>query len=778
MQDNSAADAPQSKNADPEVAARALPADGKKPIESVLHQCRRAFYFAFGVTAIIDILGIIPMLYMMNVMDRAISAKSMATLISLTLLVIAVYIFWSAIEWIRSRLLVRLSLRIDWDLSSDIFDASFRRYVGRKNVNVHQLLGDLTTLRQFLTGQGILTLMDAPFGIIFIIVGALFHPYLAIFAIVASILMLVATYFTQKVTTPILKVANDANAEAARVASNSLRQAEATLALGMMGAVRQRWYNQHRQYLQNQVNASEASGLMGGFSGFLTKALPSIQMALGAFLAMEGLITGGMVMAASMLISKAVGPIQKLMGGWKEIISARQAYDRLNALLESDIKRESHMQLPPATGKLQVSKAAAVPPGHNKAVLADIDFKVEPGEAIAVVGPSAAGKTCLVRMLIGVWKPASGSVRLDSVEISDWNHDEIGPQMGYVPQEIEFFEGTVAENIARLGPIDPDKVVEAAQLIGMHDIILSFPQGYDTELGETGFALSGGQRQRLAIARAFYGTPKYIVMDEPNANLDELGESVLAQAVDALKKKGCAIIITTHRPRLVSVVNNLLVLRAGRQVGFGPADDMINAVRNLQVVGNDTNNADAQEVEHNEVATLKEATNDAPVQNLPETPTAFAPPIKATESASTPPVAPVQETSDDQVLAVVSNPADPVSAKQSLEPENIAADPSSHENQLRRDNDLTRENPVTQEIDQMPAVLEPSEQHEQIPETAVAHKEVEISDDAAQALGLAELLGGDASEQGGDHHLADVSQEDSHAPESKDGDKSPAGPAI
>ena len=196
MQDNSASDAPQSKNADPEVAARQLSADGKKPIESVLHQCRRAFYFAFGVTAIIDILGVIPMLYMMNVMDRAISAKSGATLISLTILVIAVYIFWSAIEWIRSRLLVRLSLRIDWDLSSDIFDASFRRYVGRKNVNVHQLLGDLTTLRQFLTGQGILTLMDAPFGIIFIIIGALFHPYLAIFAIVASVLMLIATYFT------------------------------------------------------------------------------------------------------------------------------------------------------------------------------------------------------------------------------------------------------------------------------------------------------------------------------------------------------------------------------------------------------------------------------------------------------------------------------------------------------------------------------------------------------------------------------------------------------
>lgn len=561
---------------------RQLSADGRKPIATILHQCRRSFYLAFIITAFIDILGIVPMLYMMNVFDRVISSRSGATLISLTLLVIALYIFWSALEWIRTRIMVRLSLRIDWDLSAEVFDASFRRYVGRKNVDMHQLLGDLTTLRQFLTGKGVLSLMDAPFGIVFIIVGGLFHPYLAIFAVVASVLMLVVTYLTQKVTSPILKVSNDANAAAARVASNNLRQAEATLALGMMGAIRQKWYNQHRHYLQNQVNASEATGLMGGVSGFLAKSLPSLQMALGAFLAMEGLITGGMVIAATMLISKAVGPIQQLLANWKDIVAARQSYERLNALLEADIKLDSHMKLPEVRGLLTVENAVAVPPGQNKPVLTEVKFAVEPGQAVAVVGPSAAGKTCLVRLLIGVWKPPVGSVRLDGVEIADWNHDEVGPQIGYVPQEIEFFDGTVAENIARLGEINPEQVVAAAQLIGMHETILAFPQGYDTPLGETGFALSGGQRQRVAIARAFYGNPKYIVMDEPNANLDEAGESILAQAIDTLKKKGSSIIITTHRPRLVGVVDKLLVLRNGRQVGFGAADEMINAVRNLQ----------------------------------------------------------------------------------------------------------------------------------------------------------------------------------------------------
>jgi len=614
-----AAPPPQHDEASTKQGPGQIVSDGRKPLQTILYECRRSFYLAFGITAVADLLSVAPLLYMMQVFDRVISSRSGVTLVSLTLIILALYIFWSALEWIRSRLMVRLSLRIDWDLSADIFDASFRRYVGRKNVNVHQLLGDLTSVRQFLTGQGVLTIMDAPFAIVFIIIGGLFHPYLALFALVAALLMLVAGYFTQKVTTPILKVANDANAEAARVATNSLRQAEATLALGMMGAIRQRWYNQHHKYLQNQVNASEASGLMGGFSGYLQKALPSLQMALAAFLAMEGLITGGMVMVATMLISKSVAPMQKLIANWKDLVAAKQAYDRLNALLEDDAKREMQMQLPAVMGHMAVSKASAVPPGHNKPVLMDIDFQVMPGQAVAVVGPSAAGKTCLARLLVGIWKPARGSVRLDAVELSDWNPDEFGPQIGYVPQEIEFFEGTVAENIARLGEIDPEKVVQAAKLIGMHEIILGFPKGYDTELGETGFALSGGQRQRLAIARGFYGIPKYIVMDEPNANLDEVGESALVQAVSYLKSQGSAIVMTTHRPRLVSVVDNLLVLRNGRQVGFGPAEDMINAVRNLQVVNpGEASPMEGVEDDGQTAVVAKEATNDAPVHAVAE----------------------------------------------------------------------------------------------------------------------------------------------------------------
>jgi len=564
----------------PKVATRG----DKQPVKKILAQTRQAFFFAMGLTFVIDMLSVTPLLYMMSAFDRVLSSRSGVTLVSLTLVVIAFYVFWSALEWIRSRLMIRLSLRIDWDLAADVFDASFRRYVGRKNVNVQQLLGDLQALRQFMTGPPVLSLIEAPFALVFIGIGAIFHPYLAIFAFGASLLMLIVTYLTTKVTTPILKEANDANTEASRVAGNSLRHAEATLALGMLGAVRKRWYDQHRNYLTNQVSASEATGLMGGVSGFLQKSLPSLQMGLGVWLAMENLITGGMVMVASMLISKAVAPIQKLLGNWKDIVAGRQAYDRLNELLADDFENTQKMQLPVPQGKLDVVQAVGVPPGHNKPVLAGIDFALSPGEVLAVVGPSAAGKSSLAKMLMGLWKPASGSIRLDGVELCDWSHDEVGPLVGYVPQEIDFFEGTVADNIARLGEVDPAKVVFAAQLIDMHDTILTFPKGYDTVLGETGFALSGGQRQRLAIARAIYGMPKYVVMDEPNSNLDEVGENALVKTVQALKANGSTVVLTTHRPRLVGVVDKMLVLKAGHQVAFGDAREMLDAVRKLQVV--------------------------------------------------------------------------------------------------------------------------------------------------------------------------------------------------
>jgi PrtD family type I secretion system ABC transporter len=551
----------------------------REPIGEILHRCRRGVYFVAFVSIAIEMLSLAPIIYMWNTFDRVMASRSMVTLVSLTVLVMAVYLFWAALDWVRARLMVRLSLRLDWELAAPIFDASFRRHVGRKNVNVHQVLGDLIALRQFLSGKGALALLEAPFAVVFIVIGAAFHPYLALFALIASAIMLATTLSQQKISSPALKAANDAQTESSRLAAAYLKHAEATMALGMLPAARKRWYEGHRNFLQLQTNASEAAGAMQGVTSFLQHNIQSLQSALGVYLAIQGLITGGMVIAASMLISKSIAPLQQLVANWSNIVQARQAYERLNLLLKDDEARTEHMQLPAPTGALTVTSLAGLPQGAKKPVVFDIQFSLAAGQVLAIVGPSASGKTSLSKLLTGVWKPARGSVRLDGVEISDWDHDELGPYLGYVPQEIEFFEGSVAENIARLGEVRPDKVVDAAKHVGLHETILSWPQGYDTPLGETGFSLSGGQRQRLAIARALYGDPKFVVLDEPNANLDEAGEQALIQAIRHLKECKSTVIVTTHRPRLIGVVDYMLVLNSGRQVGFGPPKDLFESAR-------------------------------------------------------------------------------------------------------------------------------------------------------------------------------------------------------
>ena len=524
--------------------------------------------FAFLLTLCVNIVALTPILYMLSIYDRVLNSRSIPTLISLLLIVIVIYQFWSALEWIRSRLLVRLSLRIDWGLSPAVFDAIFRRSIARRNLNAHEALNNVLKLRQFLTGGPMLAVLDAPFGLVFVIVVGIIHIYLAVFAIVASILMAIVTYAQQIKTTPLLRAANSASAEASRQAAFNLRNSEAAYALGMQGAVRHRWYDRHREFLGLQVNASESRGIGSGVSAFLAHSVYAMVLALAAYLAIEDSITAGMVIVSVMLLRRAIGPMIRLQMNWPEIVAARQAYDQLSALLLDDEAGGAQMRLPPPMGRLVVRDAAAVPPGATKAVLAGVNFTTEPGQTVAVVGPSAAGKTCLTKLLTGIWRPARGSVRLDGVEVCDWNHDELGALIGYVPQEIEFFEGTIAENIARLGPVNPEMVVEAAEFIGVHELILSLPQGYDTVLGEMGLALSAGQRQRIAIARALYGMPRFLVMDEPNSNLDENGELALSEAIAKLKQLGCTVIITTHRPRLINVVDYLLVLRAGVQLRY------------------------------------------------------------------------------------------------------------------------------------------------------------------------------------------------------------------
>jgi len=559
-------------------------ADGMeiRTLSGLMKQCKRAFVFVFILTFVAEMLSLAPILYMLNVYDRVLISRSVVTLISLTVLIIGTYVFWSCLEWIRQRLLVRISLRIDWELASEVFDASFRKFVGRKKVNIHQVMGDLVLLRQFLSGNHLLSLMSAPFAIFFIVFAIFFHPLLALFSLVAASLLLFITYLTQRVSVPVMKEANNAMAETNRLAAQSLRNAEPALALGMHKAIRKRWYLRHQNYLQMQVQASEAASLLGSASGFLAKAFPSLQIAIGVFLAIEGFLTGGMVVAANFLMAKSIGPIRQTLSSWKEVADARQAYERLDALLAEGDTVKERMALPRPIGHLSVSDLVVQPEGASRAVLSGINFTLEPGQVTVVVGPSAAGKSSLVRSLVGIWTPTKGSIRLDGADVSSWIREDLGQYIGYVPQENEFFEGTIAENIARLGVVDPEKIVKATKLVGIHDLILAFPHGYDTVLGENGHVLTGGQKQRLAIARAIYGDPCYVVMDEPNASLDELGERALIQAIRALKKAGTTVIFTTHRPDLVNIADNLLVLNGGKQVGFGTVVEMLASARKLR----------------------------------------------------------------------------------------------------------------------------------------------------------------------------------------------------
>lgn len=548
-------------------------------LSGVLKECKKAFWLTAWLTLLVELLSIAPVLYMMNMYDRVMTSRSEVTLVSLTLLVLGLYVFWSSLEWLRTRLMVRISMRIDWDLACATFDAAFRRHVGRQQIDVHQMLGDLLQVRQFLTGQAMLALLSAPFALIFMLISALMHAYLAVFVVVATVLLLSASWLTQRVTTPVLRQANEAKAEANRLASQTLQLSETALAIGMQPDLRKRWYIRHQRFLGVQAHASEAAGVMGGMSGFLQKAFPSLQMALGIYLAIEGLITGGMVIAATTLITKALAPIQKLLATWPELVSARQSFERLENLLSNEEQNLERLTLPKPRGQLSVEQALVIPQGAAQPVLQGIHFAMEPGEVTAIIGPSASGKSSLVRLLVGIWKPSSGTVRLDGAAVFDWIRQDLGHAIGYVPQDIAFLEGTVAENIARMGEVDDAKVVAAAQLAQLHETILKFPNGYETMLGESGHALTGGQKQKLAVARAVYGHPAYLVMDEPNAAMDEAGERGLIEMVRQLKKQGTTVLFTTHRPQLLVVADNVLVLSQGRQAGYGPVALMMAAAK-------------------------------------------------------------------------------------------------------------------------------------------------------------------------------------------------------
>jgi ATP-binding cassette subfamily C exporter for protease/lipase len=544
-----------------------------------LSALRNALLTVAVFSGFINLLMLSPAIYMLQVYDRVLGSRNETTLLVLSVLVVGAFLFMAALEAIRGWVLVRVGARLDSQLNSRVFTAAFERNLRRTGSNTAQPIHDLNTVRQTLTGSALLAAFDAPWLPIYLVVIFLMSPALGWFALGGALVLMVLAVLNERASKPRLDEAQKYSLQSHQALTNNLRNAEVIEAMGMLPQIRERWYDLHRQQLHLQAKASDLATVLSGATKFVRVALQSLVLGFGALLVLEGKMTPGMMIAASILTGRALAPVELLVGNWKQIVSGRQAYARLRELLSVHPPRTKGMTLPVPTGHVSVEMASAVAPGTQRLILKNLTFSMAPGEAVAIIGPSASGKSSLARLLVGIWPAVTGSVRLDGASVFDWNKDELGPSIGYLPQDIELFDGTVAENIARFGRVDPEKVVEAARRVDMHEQILRLPQGYDTPLGTDGSNLSGGQRQRIGLARALYGDPSFIVLDEPNSNLDESGERALVEAIKALKANGKTVVLITHRMSTLSAVDKIVVLAEGALAAFGPRDEVFRAVQ-------------------------------------------------------------------------------------------------------------------------------------------------------------------------------------------------------
>lgn len=547
-------------------------------IAQALVSFKSAFRTVGIFSAIINLLMLTPSLYMLQVYDRVLQSRNEITLLMLTLIMLGGYLFMSALELVRSFVLVRVGAKLDMQLNKRVYTAAFEQNLKKGGGNAGQALQDLTNIRQFLTGNALFAFFDAPWFPFYLLVIFLFDPTLGIFATVSTVILVVLAYVNEKVSKKPLAEANAMAIASSNLASNNLRNAEVIESMGMLPNLMHRWFKLHGRFLQLQGEASEKAGIVSAVTKFVQVSVQSLVLGLGALLAIEGKISPGMMIAASILLGKALGPVQMMISVWKSWASTRSAYGRLTELLAANPSRQPGMSLPRPEGVVTVESVMAAPPGSQVAVLKGLSFAIQPGDALGVIGPSGCGKSTLARLLVGVWPAASGKVRLDGADIYQWNKDELGPHIGYLPQDIELFAGTVSENIARFGEVDPEKVVEATKRAGVHDMILHFPKGYDTLLGDGGAGLSGGQKQRIGLARAMYGDPSLIVLDEPNSNLDDVGEQALVAAILDLRQRGKTIVLITHRTNIIGATNKLLLVRDGVAQAFGPTNQVLNAI--------------------------------------------------------------------------------------------------------------------------------------------------------------------------------------------------------
>ncbi|MEE4461697.1 type I secretion system permease/ATPase [Azotobacter chroococcum] len=557
----------------------------RSELAETLFRLRRTFYALAVFSGVINLLMLTPAIYMLQVYDRALVSSNVTTLLMLTLLTVGLYVLLALLEVVRSSVLIRVGNRLDMMLNQRVFSAAFERNLRRAGGNPAQALQDLSQVRQFLTGSGLFAFFDAPWTPIYLLVIALIHPLLGIVTLIGSLLLVSLAWLTEVSTRKPLTEANQAALASGSFANNSLRNAEVIEAMGMLPALRQRWFGNHLRILDLQTLASDRAAWINGLTRFVRITLQSLILGGGAWLAIQGEITPGMMIACSILSGRALAPVEQVIATWKQLLSSRAAWKRLSALLQEFPARPPAMSLPRPSGRLSVEGAFACAPGSSLPILRGVTFGLAPGEALGVIGPSASGKSTLARLLAGIWPVQAGKVRLDGADVFQWNKEELGPWLGYLPQDVELFEGSIAENIARFGPLDGDAVIQAARQAGVHDMILRLPQGYDTQLSTDGGSLSGGQKQRVALARALYGDPALIVLDEPNSSLDDVGEMALIHALSDLKRRSKTLVLISHRPTVLNIVDKLLVLREGTVHMFGSRDEVLAALRQAGAAG-------------------------------------------------------------------------------------------------------------------------------------------------------------------------------------------------
>ncbi len=552
-------------------------------LRQTLFESKKTIFMAGFFSMFINLLMLIPPLYMLQLYDRVLTSRSESTLYMLTLIVIVLFITMGLLEVVRSRMLIKFGNKFANILSNRVFESTFELANKKPEAANSRLMGDLMQLRQFLSGNGLFAFFDAPWIPVYIIVLFMFHVYFGIFAIFAAIVLVIITILNEYTTKEVLDKANTLNRDAMALLEANIRNAEIINAMGMKKDVRKKWEEKYFGFLVAQNDASNKVGIWSNLSKTLRMFFQSMMLGLGAYLAVNMELSAGMMIAGSIIMGRALAPLDLMIATWKGFSGARMSYKRVDKLLKEFPKNKEYMELPPPKGFLTLEGVYAKPPASEKYTLENINFSINKGDIVGIIGPSAAGKSTLARVILGVWPVQIGTVRMDGADISQWDREHLGRYIGYLPQDIELFAGTISENIARFRKVDAQKVIEAAQKAGVHEMILRLQEGYDTPIGTSGTVLSGGQRQRIGLARAIYDNPVFVVLDEPNSNLDEQGELALLKTVEELKKSGTTVVIITHRQNILKATNKIVLMNSGRIEKYGISDDILgNAAKQSQ----------------------------------------------------------------------------------------------------------------------------------------------------------------------------------------------------